>query len=53
MNKELPFIGGAYTARSKDLNSQVCQNFYVEVDQTGAKNIISLQGVPGLKECLP
>lgn len=49
MNVEFPFIGGAYTARSKNLNAQVCQNFYVEIDQTGAKNIISLVGCPGMK----
>ncbi|MCP3681595.1 MAG: hypothetical protein GY861_02800 [bacterium] len=49
MNKEWPFIGGAYTARSKNLNAQVCQNLYVEVDKTGAKNIIGLTGVPGHK----
>lgn len=47
-NIEIPFIGGAYTTRSKNLNAQVCQNYYVEVDQTGAKNIISLTGCPGL-----
>lgn len=49
MNSEFPFIGGAYTARSKDLNAQECQNLYVEVDKTGAKNPISLVGSPGCK----
>jgi len=49
MNVEMPFIGGSYTARSKNLNAQVCQNFYVETDQTGAKNIIALIGCPGAK----
>jgi len=46
---ELNFIGGAYTARSKDFNAQECQNFYVEVDQTGAKNPVGLVGCPGGK----
>ena len=46
-NIEIPFVGGAYTARSKDLNAQVCQNLYVEVDNTGAKAIIALVGTPG------
>ena len=52
MNQEFNFIGGAYTARSKDFNAQECQNFYVEVDQTGAKNVIGLVGCPGMKEWL-
>lgn len=52
MNKEFPFIGGAYTARSQNLNAQECENFYVETDQTGGKNIIALVGVPGMKEWL-
>ena len=46
-NIEIPFVGGAYTARSKDLNAQVCQNLYVEIDNTGAKSIIALVGTPG------
>jgi len=44
---ELPFIGGAYTGRSTNLNAQVCQNLYMEIDQTGAKSIIALVGTPG------
>jgi len=47
MNIEIAFIGGAYTARSTNLNAQVCQNLYMETDQTGAKNIIALVGCPG------
>ena len=46
-NISIPFVGGAYEARSKDLNAQVCQNLYVEVDNTGAKSIIGLVGTPG------
>lgn len=52
MPESFPFIGGAYLARSKDLNAQVCQNLYVETDRTGAKNIIALVGCPGMKEWL-
>jgi hypothetical protein len=51
-NIEFSFIGGAYTARSRNLNAQVCQNFYMEIDQTGAKNIIALIGCPGMKPWL-
>ena len=51
-NIEIPFIGGAYTARSTNLNAQVCQNLYVEIDNTGAKNIIALVGCPGCKSWL-
>ena len=45
---EMPFIGGAYQGRDKNLNAQVCQNLYVETDQTGAKNIMALVNTPGL-----
>ena len=48
-NIEISFVGGAYTARSENLNAQRCQNLYVETDQTGAKNIIALVGSPGAK----
>ena len=49
MRTEIPMVGGAYTARSSNLNAQVCQNLYLEVDNTGAKSIISLVGSPGTK----
>lgn len=49
---QLDFIGGAYTTRSSNLNAQVCQNYYVEIDKMGAKNPISLVGCPGLIEWL-
>jgi hypothetical protein len=52
MNVEIPFIGGSYTARSKNLNAQICQNLYVEVDQTGGRSVISLTGCPGMKPWL-
>lgn len=46
---ETPFVGGAYTSRSSNLNAQTCQNLYLETDQTGAKSIIALVGTPGCK----
>lgn len=46
---EFPFIGGSYTSRSRNLNAQQTQNLYVEVDKTGAKNVIALVGCPGMK----
>ena len=46
------FVGGAYTARTRDLNAQVCQNYYVELDNTGAKSPMALIGCPGLIEWL-
>jgi hypothetical protein len=48
-NIEIPFMGGAYTARSTALNAQVCQNLYPEIDKTGAKSVISLTNTPGFK----
>ena len=45
--QEIPFIGGAYTTRSKNLNAQVCQNLYPEMDSTGGKSVLSLRGTPG------
>jgi len=47
---EINFINGAYTARSKNLNAQLCQNFYIETDTTGAKNGVALIGCPGCIE---
>lgn len=47
---EFNFIGGAYEARSTNLNAQKCQNFYPVVDKEGGKNVIALMGSPGLKD---
>lgn len=49
MKIEVPFIGGSYTGRSKNLDAQVCQNLYLEIDKEGGKNIIALVGTPGMK----
>lgn len=40
------FIGGAYQARSKNIDSQRCVNLYAELDQTG-KSTVALYGTPG------
>lgn len=45
---EIPFIGGAYTARSSNLNAQTCINFFPVVDQQDAKAAVALFGTPGL-----
>ncbi len=44
---EIPFIGGAYLGRSKNLNAQVCQNLMPIVDQQGGKSVLALMGTPG------
>lgn len=46
---EFNFIGGAYEARSTNLNAQRCQNLYPVVDGEGGKNVIALMSSPGLK----
>lgn len=43
---KLPLIGGAYAGRSKNLNTQVCRNFYIGVDPKDSFPI-SLIGTPG------
>lgn len=44
---EIPFIGGAYTGRSSNINAQECENLFLVIDQEGGKPI-SLYGTPGL-----
>ncbi len=44
----IPFIGGAYTADSPNVNTQKSINCYPVVDNNEAKNIIALYGTPGL-----
>ena len=48
---EFNFIGGAYEARSLNLNAQKCQNLYPVIDayKEGSKNVVALLGSPGLK----
>ena len=45
----IPFIGGAYEGRSKNMNAQRCVNLYPETDPAAGKNVASLIGTPGLK----
>ena len=44
---EIPFIGGAYEGRSKNINAQVCQNLFHVIDNAGGKSVMALMGVPG------
>jgi hypothetical protein len=47
---QIPFVGGAYQARSTNLNAQRCINFYAEKDESGTgKNVAALIGTPGLR----
>lgn len=46
---EIPFVGGAYTSRSPNLDAQQCINFYPVLDQEGGKSVSALYGTPGLK----
>jgi hypothetical protein len=45
---EIPFVGGSYTGRSSNINAQVCQNLYVELDQQEGKVPRALMNTPGL-----
>ena len=45
-----PFVGGAYTARSKTFDSQRCVNLYPELSGSGtSKSVAALFGTPGLR----
>jgi hypothetical protein len=46
---KIPIVGGSYQGRVKDINSQRCVNMFPSVDPNG-KEVLSLQGTPGLKE---
>lgn len=51
---EIPFIGGSYMGRSKNINSQRCINLYPIVDNYGGKSVVAVHGTPGLTEfCNP
>ena len=47
---EIPFVNGAYTGFSLNVNSQRCVNLYPESDATRPKNSLVLYGTPGLVE---
>lgn len=46
---QIPFIGGAYTAVSPNINAQKSINCYPVIDNMDAKTVISMYGTPGLK----
>lgn len=47
---QIPFVSGAYLARSSNLNAQRCVNLYPEKDESGTgKNVAALLGTPGLR----
>lgn len=46
---KVPFVGGSYSGRSANINSQRTVNLFVAIDKDDAKEAISLYGTPGLK----
>lgn len=44
---QFPFIGGSYTARSKNFDAEVCINLYPEMGSTTSKTPAMLIGTPG------
>ena len=47
---QLPFVGGAYEGRSKELNAQQSINLFPVIDNQEAKNIIAMYGTPGMAD---
>jgi len=45
---EIPFAGGAYEGRSKELNAQQSINLFPVIDNNEAKNILAMYGTPGM-----
>lgn len=44
---QFPFIGGSYTARSKNFAAEVCINLYPEMGSASSKSPAMLVGTPG------
>jgi hypothetical protein len=44
---EIPFVGGAYEGRSKDINAQRSINLFPVVDNEDAKSVVAMYGTPG------
>ena len=44
----IPLPRGAYAGRSSNVNAQVVQNLYPELDQEGGKSVLALYGTPGM-----
>ena len=47
---DIPLVGGAYEARSLNINAQRCINLYPESEPEGGKNVAALIGTPGTEE---
>jgi len=47
-NMEIPFVGGAYTGKSSNENTQECINLFPIIDNREGKNQTFLYGTPGL-----
>jgi len=45
---EIPFVGGAYTEQSVNVNAQKCVNLFPVMDNEQAKNKVVLHSTPGL-----
>lgn len=45
---KIPFVGPTYTSRSRDVNYQICKNFYLERDPSG-KALVALYPTAGLR----
>jgi hypothetical protein len=46
---KIPFIGQAYSNRSIQVASQICINWYPEVEQNDARNVVTLQTCSGIE----
>lgn len=47
---KFPFVGGAYMARSRNFDSQICINLFPVMNESGtAKAVAALYGTPGLR----
>ena len=44
---QFPFVGGAYTARSKNMDAERCINLYPELAGPNSKSVAMLVGTPG------
>jgi len=49
---QVPLPRGAFAGQSKNVNAQICQNFYPEFDQEQGKAILALYGTPGMGTAL-
>lgn len=47
---EIPFLGGAYEGRSKNINAQQSINIFPVLDNQGGKEVLAMYGTPGAVE---